>query len=70
MTGTSARIAANVILAAAGAVAAYYVITTPPLRRLAAGAIRVWLGGGVPVFLGNEIRRAWAEAGQAPVRRA
>jgi len=43
-------------------VAAYVVLTTPPLRRLAVRATRVWLGASVPVYLANEIRKAWVES--------
>jgi len=68
MTDRSARIAANLVLAAAGAAVAYVVITTPPLRRLAKVALKLWLGGSVPVYLATEARRAWAEPRHGPTR--
>jgi hypothetical protein len=40
------------------------VITTPSLRRLAARATRLWLGASVPVYLMDEMRRAWIESGR------
>jgi hypothetical protein len=55
---------ANVVLASAGVAAAYVVFTTPPLRRLAVRATRVWLGASVPVYLLEQVRRAWVESGQ------
>jgi hypothetical protein len=64
MTGPAARTVANLVLATAGVAAAYVVITTPPLRRLAASAIRVWLGASVPVFLITQAGRAWQESGR------
>jgi hypothetical protein len=64
MTGSSARATANLVLAAAGVAAAYVVITTPSLRRLAARATRLWLGASVPVYLMDEMRRAWIESGR------
>jgi hypothetical protein len=65
MTGDAARTTANVVLAAAGLAAAYVVVTTPPLRRLARGALRVWLGASVPMFLLTETRRAWMASARA-----
>jgi hypothetical protein len=62
MTESNARTAANVVLAAAGFAAAYVVITTPPLRRLAARGLRVWLGASVPVYLATQVRHAWIES--------
>jgi hypothetical protein len=62
MTTATARTAANVVLLAAGIAAAYLVLTLPPLRRLVARTSRMWLGASVPVYLLNEIRRAWAES--------
>jgi hypothetical protein len=64
MRDPAARTVANVLLAAAGVAAAYVVITTPPLRRLAARGIRLWLGASVPVFLITEAGRAWQESGR------
>ena len=69
MTGPAARTVANVVVVTAGVAAAYVVITTPPLRRLAASAIRVWLGASVPVFLIAQAGRAWQESEQARTRR-
>ncbi len=65
MTGPAARTVANVLLATAGVAAAYVVITTPPLRRLAARGIRLWLGASVPVYLIAQAGRAWQESGRA-----
>jgi hypothetical protein len=62
MTERTARTVANVVLLSAGVAAAYVVLTTPPLRRLAVRVTRVWLGASVPVFLLNEVRRAWVES--------
>ena len=62
MTDSSARTAANVVLAAAGFAAAYVVFTTPPLRRLAVQSLRLWLGASLPVYLANEVRHAWIES--------
>ena len=63
MTAPTARTVANLLLATAGVAAAYVVITTPPLRRLAARAIRLWLGASVPVYLIAQAGRAWQESG-------
>jgi len=62
MTEAGARTAANVVLAGAGLAAAYVVLTTPPLRRLARGGLRLWLGASVPVFLLRTVRQAWVES--------
>jgi hypothetical protein len=62
MTERTARTIANVVLLSAGVAAAYVVLTTPPLRRFAVRATRVWLGASVPVYLLNEVRRAWVES--------
>ena len=63
MTRGAAHTAANVVLAAAGFAAAYVIVTTPPLRRLALGACRVWLGASIPAYLAAETRRAWIASG-------
>lgn len=62
MTEDGARTTANVVLASVGVAAAVAVIATPPLRRLAALAIRRWLGASIPLYLLAEARRAWAES--------
>jgi len=64
MTSATTRTVANVVLASAGLAAAYVIITTPPLRRLALGGIKLWLGAGVPVYLLTEVQRAWVESGR------
>jgi hypothetical protein len=64
MTATTARTVANAVLASAGLAAAYVVITTPPLRRLAARVLSVWLGASVPVYLAGQARQAWVESGR------
>jgi hypothetical protein len=63
MTDANARAAADLVLLSAGVAAAYVVLTRPPLRRLAFGAIRYWLGASVPVYLLAQARQAWAAAG-------
>ena len=68
MTARTARTVANAMLATAGVAAAYVVITTPPLRRLAARAVRLWLGASVPIYLLSQTRHAWVESGRAPLR--
>jgi hypothetical protein len=65
MTRPVARAVANAVLVSAGMAAAYVVITTPPLRRLAKGAIRLWLGTSVPAYILKEAGRAWVESDQA-----
>ena len=62
MTSATARTVANVVMVSAGAAAAYVVLTTPPLRRLALRASQAWLGASLPIFLANEIRKAWVES--------
>jgi hypothetical protein len=58
----TARTTANVVLVAAGMAAAYVIVTTPPLRRLTMRAAQLWLGASVPMYLWNEVRRAWMES--------
>jgi hypothetical protein len=67
MTSESARTASTLILVSAGLAAAYVVLTTPPLRRLAATGLRLWLGASVPAYVLSQVARAWAES--APPRR-
>jgi hypothetical protein len=62
VTEANARIAANAVLASAAVAVAYVVLTTPPLRRLAVRATRLWLGASVPMFLADQVRRAWMES--------
>jgi hypothetical protein len=64
MTEAGARTAATVVLAGAGLAAAYVVLTTPPLRRLARGGLRVWLGATLPAYLLTTVRQAWVESGR------
>jgi len=64
MDESTARTVANLLIATAGVAAAYVVITTPPLRRLAARGIRIWLGASVPAYLVTQAARAWQESGQ------
>lgn len=64
MTRADAETAADLVLVAVGVAAAVVVITTPPLRRLAAQAVRAWLGASIPAYLAAETRRAWMESGQ------
>jgi hypothetical protein len=66
MTRSAARSVANVVLVSAGIAAAYVIITRPPLRRLAANGLRLWLGASVPVYLANQVRQAWVQSAQAP----
>ena len=65
MTSATARTIANVVILSAGAAAAYVVLTTPPLRRLALRASQTWLGASIPIFLANEVRKAWVESARA-----
>ncbi len=65
VTRPAARAVANVVLAAAGVAAAYVIVTTPSLRRLAIGAMRLWLGASIPAYLLRETGRAWVESGRA-----
>ena len=65
MTSATARTIANVVMVSAGAAAAYVVLTTPPLRRLALRASQAWLGASLPIFLANEVRKAWLESARA-----
>jgi hypothetical protein len=62
VTAATARSISNALVLSAGAAAAYVIITSPPLRRLALGAARVWLGASVPVYLAREVSRAWVES--------
>jgi len=62
MTSESARTASTLILVSAGVAAAYVVLTTPPLRRLAATGLRLYLGASVPAYLLSQVGRAWAES--------
>jgi hypothetical protein len=62
VTSATARTIANVLVLSAGAAAAYVILTTPPLRRFALRASRAWLGASLPLFLANEVRKAWAES--------
>ena len=62
MTRTTARSVANVVIASAAVAAAYVIVTTPPLRRLALGGLKLWLGAGVPAYLISEVHRAWVES--------
>lgn len=65
MTPARARTVANLVLASAGVAAAYIVITTPPLRRFVLRASRAWLGASIPLFVANEVRKAWEQSGRA-----
>jgi hypothetical protein len=66
MTRSAARSVANVVLVSAGMAAAYVIITRPPLRRLAANGLRLWLGASVPVYLMNQLREAWVQSARTP----
>jgi hypothetical protein len=71
VTEAAARRVANVVLVSAGIAAAALVASQPPLRRLASGLLRRWLGASLSVYLLNEARTAWAASGRRPgVRRA
>jgi len=65
MTRENARIAADAVIIAAGVAAAYVVLTRPPLRRVAARAVRLWLGAALPAYLIETTSRAWVESGRA-----
>ena len=61
MTTGTARTVANVLLASAGLAAAYVILTTPPLRRLALGGLKLWLGAGVPAYCSPKYTaRGWS----------
>jgi hypothetical protein len=64
MTRTAARRVANAVLVTTGVAAAYVIITTPSLRRLAKGAVRLYLGASIPAYLLRETGRAWVESGR------
>jgi len=66
MTRSAARSVANVVLVSAGIAAAYVIITRPPLRRLAANGLRLWLGASVPVYFANQVRQAWVQSARTP----
>jgi hypothetical protein len=66
MTRSAARSVANVVLVSAGIAAAYVIVTRPPLRRLAAQGLRLWLGASVPVYLTNQVREAWVQSARTP----
>jgi hypothetical protein len=66
MTRSAARSVANVVLVSAGIAAAYVIVTRPPLRRLAANGLRLWLGASVPVYLTNQVRQAWVQSARTP----
>ena len=66
MTSTAARSVANVVLVSAGVAIGYLVIKNPPLRRIARGALRAWLGAGIPAFVLTEIGRAWIQSASGP----
>jgi uncharacterized membrane protein len=65
MTREAARTTANVVLACAGVAAAYVVLTTPPLRKIAFAGARWWLGASIPVYVFNEVKRAWMQSASA-----
>jgi hypothetical protein len=62
MTESTARTVANTVLASAGVAAAFVILTNPPLRRLAARGLRLWLGMSVPIYLVEQTKRAWVES--------
>jgi hypothetical protein len=64
MTETTARTVTNVVLASAGVAAAFVILTNPPLRRLAARGLRLWLGATIPLYLLDQTKRAWVESGR------
>jgi hypothetical protein len=64
VTQTTARTVANVVLASAGVAAAFVILTNPPLRRLAARGLRIWLGASIPLYLVEQTARAWVESGR------
>jgi hypothetical protein len=64
VTQATARTVANVVLASAGVAAAFVILTNPPLRRLAARGLRIWLGTSIPLYLVEQTARAWVESGR------
>jgi hypothetical protein len=65
MTEESARRVANVLLGVTTAAAVLYVVRTPPLRRVAVRLAATALTSTLPMWLGAEIRRAWAESSRS-----
>jgi hypothetical protein len=64
MTEDAARKVANVLLGAVAVAAAYCVLRTPTLRRAAWRLAVTSITGTIPVWFGNEVRRAWADSGR------
>ncbi|HXW08827.1 MAG TPA: hypothetical protein VD833_26590 [Vicinamibacterales bacterium] len=64
MTDDAARRVANVLLGAAALGAAYVVLRTPVLRRAAWRLAVTTVTSTIPLWLGSEVRRAWAESGR------
>jgi uncharacterized protein (DUF2236 family) len=62
MTESSAQKLANVLMGAAVVGAAYYVVRTPSLRRLVWRLAVTAATGSLPIWLRQEIERAWAES--------
>jgi hypothetical protein len=65
MTDAKARTVANTVLASAGVAAVFVIVANPPLRRLAALGLRLWLGATIPAYVLDQTTRAWVESGRA-----
>jgi hypothetical protein len=64
MREDTARTVANIVIGAAAIGAAVVVLRVPALRRLALGLARTAITGGIPAWVANEVRTAWAESGR------
>lgn len=64
MTEDTARKVADVLIGGALVAAAFYIARTPSLRREAWRLIAGALTGTLPVWIGREVGRAWAESGR------
>jgi hypothetical protein len=53
------------VLGVTAAAAVLYVVRTPPLRRAAVRLAATALTSTLPMWLGAEIRRAWAESSRS-----
>ena len=62
MREETAQTVANVVIGAAALGAAVVILRVPTLRRLAFGLLRTAIVTGIPAWLTQETRRAWAES--------
>ena len=64
MTDSTARTVANVVVVSAGVAAAYLIVTKPPLSPARVQCPQDLAWRQLPVYLANEVRDAWIEAGR------